>query len=127
MTPEIAIRTRLLTVTTSANDRIYPIRMPPTHDQVFPLIVYQRISAPRIYAQDGDALLPEPRIQLSCWDDDYDGVAQLRDEVVTALSGWRDESLGVQHCLIAFELDQWEEQSGLYKKMVDAQVGWKGY
>lgn len=126
MTPEELIRARLLAAGTSAQERIYPLRMPPTETQIFPLIVYQRISAPRQYVQNGDAQLTEPRVQLSIWDDTYDGMMVLSLQVIEALSGWKDATIGVGHCFLMFELNQWEEQSGLYKNMVDAQIGLEG-
>lgn len=126
MTPEELLRTRLIATGTSAGERIYPVRMPPKDKQTFPLLVYQRISAPRQYTHGGDARLTEPRIQYSAWAETYDEMVALTLEVVGALSGWKDASAGVGHCFVMFELNQWEEQSGLYKNMVDAQIGLEG-
>lgn len=109
-------------------NRIYPIRMPADNESlVFPLMVYKRISTPRIYVQDGDARLPEPRVQYSIWAKDNPSLVRAAEEVKDRLSGWKDEAAGIQYCFLMFELDQWEEQTGLFRKMLDAQVGWKGY
>lgn len=125
MSPEEALKTRLVTAATAAGSRIYPLRMP-QQDTTFPLIVYKRISGPRIYAQEGDTLLIEPRIQLNIWAAKFEVVYDLAIQVKSALSGWRDDSVGVQHCFLMFELDEWEEVTGLYRKMLDAQIGYKG-
>ena len=128
VSPEEAIRGRLITIGTTAQDRIYPLRLKqPISNNKFPAIVYQRISAPRQYTQDGDAKLPEPRIQLKLWCTEYEALEALAEEVRQALSGWRDDSVGVQHCFLMYEMDDWDEQSGLYWKMLDAQVGYKGF
>lgn len=125
--PENAVRDRLIAVGTNADDRIYPLRMPQINIQTkFPLVVYKRISGPRQYTQEGDSLLIEPRIQLNIWARTYDDMDATALQVKTALSGWRDDGVGVQHCFLVFELDEWEEVTGLYRKMVDAQVGYKG-
>jgi hypothetical protein len=123
--PETAIRNRLVSVGTAADERIYPLRMP-QQDTTFPLIVYSRISSPRQYTQEGDSLLIEPRVQLNLWTRTYEDMELLSLQVKGALSGWRDDSVGVQHCFLMFELDEWEEVTGLYRKMIDSQVGYKG-
>jgi hypothetical protein len=123
--PELAVKDRLVSIPTTAEDRIYPLRMP-QKDTTFPLIVYSRISSPRVYTQEGDSLLIEPRIQLNLWTRTYEDMDVLSLQVKGALTGWRDDSVGVQHCFLMFELDEWEEVTGLYRKMIDAQVGYKG-
>jgi len=108
--------------------RIYPMRMPINNQSLtFPLLVYKRISAPRMYVQDGDAKLPEPRVQYSIWAKDNTSLVTAAEEVKDRLSGWKNSAVGIQYCFIMFELDQWEEQTGLFRKMLDAQVGWKGH
>ena len=114
----------------SYGDRIYPLRMPSTNQTlVFPLLVYKRISAPRQFTQDtvpGTPTLVEPRVQYSIWAKTYQSLVVAQEEVIARLNGWKDSSVGIDHCLIMFELDQWEEQTGMVRKMLDAQVGWKG-
>lgn len=125
--PEKAVMNRLIAFPTNAADRIYPGRMPQQGIQdLFPLIVYKRISGPRQYTHEGDSLLIEPRIQLSIWAKTYTDVEDTTLQAKAALSGWRDDSVGVQHCFLVFELDEWEEVSGLYRMLFDAQVGYKG-
>lgn len=127
MSPEEACRQRIITFGTSATD-IVPLRLKqPILDNEFPIIVYQRISAPRQYTQDGDAKLPEPRIQFKIWSKTYTELETVAEELRQALSGWKDDSVGVQHCFVMYEMDDWEEQSGLFWKMLDAQVGYKGF
>jgi Fe2+ transport system protein FeoA len=124
-TLEEKCRARLLAFGTTAGSRIYPLRMP-QKDPIFPLIVYQRISGPRIYVQEGDSQLIEPRIQWSCWASSYDAMVVLSDQVKAAFSGWKDEVNGIHHSFVVFELDEWEETTGLYRKMLDSQIGYRG-
>jgi len=123
---EEALRVRLTTSNTSAQERIFPMRMPQDKSLEFPLIVYQRISAPRMYAHDGDAKLPYIRTQWSGWGKSYDEVVALMEEVKIAFSGYTNEAEGIQSCFLAFEFEDWDEQSGLFRRMVDTLVGYKG-
>ena len=125
-TLEEFVRERLLTGSPVYDDRVYPMRMPAINNPEFPLLTYKRISAPRQYTHDGYSL-SEPRIQISIWDKTYDGMIKASEEVKQRLNAWKDDSKGIQHCFLMFELDQWEEQTGLFKKMLDAQIGWKGH
>lgn len=126
-TLEEQLRARLATGNPSYGERIYPLRMPATNQTlVFPLLVYKRISAPRIYTQEGTSLA-NPRVQFSIWAKKNSELVTASEEVKARLDGWRDESAGIQSCFIAYELDQWEEQTGLFRKILDAQIGWKGY
>jgi hypothetical protein len=108
-------------------NRIYPLRMPAQAQELeFPLLVYKRISAPRIYTQQGDGSIVEPRVQYSIWSKSFRDLTKAGDDIKLRLSGYVNQAAGIQHCFLAFELDQWEEQTGLFRKMLDAQVGWKG-
>jgi len=124
MTPEEAVYARLIALATTAGDRLFPLRMPQP-PPVRPLIVYQRISAPRQYTQDGDTGLVEPRVQLTLWADKYTAMMVLYNEVRVGFSGHKDDAAGMQHTFLMFELEEWEEQSGMYRKMVDLQIGFK--
>ena len=124
-TLEETCRARLIAFGTDAGTRIYPLRMP-QQSPIFPLVVYQRISGPRIYVQEGDSQLIEPRIQWNCWARSYDGMVVLSGQVKAAFSGWKADVDGIQHSFITFELDEWEEATGLFRKMVDSQVGYRG-
>lgn len=129
-TLEEILRERLMTGSPSYAGRIYPLRMPSNNTSlVFPLMVYKRISAPRVYTQTEleAGTLVEPRVQYNIWAKKYEEMVVASQEIKARLSGWKDDSKGIMHCFIMFELDQWEEQTGLFKKMLDAQVGWKGY
>jgi len=109
-------------------NRIYPLRMPAQNQELeFPLVVYKRISAPRIYTQEGDGSIVEPRVQYSIWSQTYRDLVKAGEDIKRRLSGYVDNAAGIQHCFIMFELDQWEEQTGLFRKMLDAQAGWKGH
>jgi|SRR5688500_15817029 len=124
MTLEEKLRARLVTVGTDAGQRIYPLRMP--QPATFPLIVYQRISGPRIYTHDGDSQLIEPRVQFNCWAKTDAGKEALAYQVKAAFSGWSDKPNGIGHVFMTYELDEWEEVTGLHRKMLDAQVGYVG-
>lgn len=125
MALEDDMRARLVSISTTAGNRIYPLRMP-QQNTIFPLIVYKRISGPRIYTQEGDSELINPRIQWDCWAQTYDEMVVLSGQVKAAFSGWKNEAAGIQHSFLVFELDEWEEVTGLFRKMVDTQVGYKG-
>jgi hypothetical protein len=128
MSPEECVVQRLITVGTTAGTRIVPLRLKqPVSANAFPAIVFQRISSPRQYTQDGDAKLPEPRVQLKLWSKTYTELEALAEEVREALSGWKDDTLGIGHCFLMYEMDDFEEQSGLFWKVMDAQIGYKGF
>lgn len=122
---ENKMRARLVSVGTVAESRIYPLRMP-QQNTTFPLIVYQRISGPRIYTHEGDSGLIEPRIQWNCWAETDEDKEILSAQVKAAFSGWSDKPDGIDHVFLMYELDEWEEVTGLYRKMLDTQVGYKG-
>lgn len=123
---EEVLRMHLVTASTDAQERIFPLRMPQQTGLEFPLIVYQRISVPRQYTQDGDANLPKVRTQWSMWAKTYGSLTSLFEQVASALSGYTNEAEGIQSCFLGFELEEWEEQSGLFRRMLDTVVGYKG-
>lgn len=126
MTAETALYGKLIALNTDASDRVTPWKMLQENED-FPLILYRRVSGPRQYTQQGDAQLIEPRIQMTLVGRSYTELEALYLQVVAGLDGWVDESAGVQHCFLMFELDQNEEQTGLYRRILDAQIGMKGY
>jgi len=96
---------------------VHRLRIPP--DPSFPLVVYRRISTPELHV----SAYVEPRFQFDCWavtDTAADSVAHaLRD----ALEGFHG-LMGTTHvhAMVVNRLDDYEELSGLWRVILDAQL-----
>ncbi len=113
-----------------ADCRLYPSVMP--QNPTFPALVYQLVSGPRDYTQDGPDGVTTFRMQLVCYSPDHAQVVALRDAIEATLSGLYNQSFGspavkVQGCFIAAERDGFDPELGeagpaLYPKIIDLMV-----
>lgn len=128
MNLEEAMAQRLINAATIAGDRVTPMRH--RQDAIYPLVSYLRVSAPRAhYTHDtvpGDPTLASIRLQYSLWTKSYTDMLTLQNQVKNAFSGYRNEAENIQGCMLAYELDDWEEATGLFKKIIDVQVAYRG-
>lgn len=85
-------------------DRVYPLILPQGLT-TFPAIRFQRISTPRSQYRtlDGQANYASPRIQIDCWDVDYDGMLDLGEAVYGLLEGFHGTIDGLRIDAISTE------------------------
>ena len=65
--------------------RIYPLRLPQT--VTFPAVVYQRVSTVYIHTHGAAGVMPQARMQITCWADTIEGARALGVVVRQALDG----------------------------------------
>ena len=99
--------------------RVYPNVVP--QDVALPAIAYQRLSATRVYAHDGEAGYARARVQVTCMDDDFSGVKALVAAVQGALSGYRATVVGqkVFSSFMVNEFDTFTRVNGLHSVRCD--------
>lgn len=97
---------------TSVSNRVYATVAP---DVSPPYVVYFQVSGLRDYTHGGFSGLSRPRMQFSCYASTYKAAKDVAQEVIDALEGWT----GAQACFIQNEIDSYEEDTKLYKTMVD--------
>lgn len=107
------------------DDRIYPLRLPEGCD--LPAVAWQRISAQRTYTHDAfedTAAWVQCRVQFDCWGQTAEDAIAVGEAVVAALSGYEGTmgtaSLGA--VTVEFELDDYEPDTKLYRRLVDVFV-----
>lgn len=102
--------------------RVWPLVMP--QGGKLPAIVYQKVSDVRVYSHDGDSDLIRSRFQVSCYAKNYDDVKALEAQVVDALSGYADRTLGtpVEASFMDMAFDDYEPDVKIYRVMVDFKV-----
>lgn len=104
--------------------RIYPRVMP--QNPTLPLLVYNRISAPRVYSQSGDSGLVNSRYQFDVWAQNPDDVESLSDALITLLSGYTG-AMGTENVQASFvenDADGYDAETGLFRRSVDV-IFWK--
>lgn len=72
--------------------RVYPNELP--ESPTLPAVVYQVISAPRSYTQDGDAGVAMTRFQLHIHADTYADVRSVKNALLAAYSGTAAQAFG---------------------------------
>jgi hypothetical protein len=94
MTPEVAVRTRLVNdpaVSALVGTRIYPDRLP--QSTTFPAVVYTRASAtPEGLTQDSHVGPERPRLQLDAWGTSRASTDQVYLAIKAALHGYAWET-----------------------------------
>lgn len=117
--------------TLSVGTNVFPWRLP--KDVVLPAITYQIIPASgplRVHddAHDGsppvESLFQRSRVQWDCWAATYLGVEELGQELRHALHGFRGSMGGLEigSVHIDIELDSYEEDVGVYRRIMDGMV-----
>jgi len=92
----------------SCAGRVYP-RLP--QGVTFPAVRYQRISANRTQAIDGNVGVTEVTVQIDCMAETYSETKVLADEVRTLLHGYRGAwgALVCRHITLETENDFYEQ------------------
>jgi len=98
------------------NNRVYGATAPQSVAK--PYIVYHKLSPGREYSHDGFGGLARPRIQVSCYGQNYDNVKDVAEEVIATLEAWPGVD-SVDAAFIESEIDLYESDTGLYHCAVD--------
>jgi len=119
VTIEEALRQILIDARTAAEERIYPLRLPP--DPQLPAIAYARISTPRVRCLTGYSHLAMPRFQFTVWAVTYGEAKALVDEVITALDCYSGtvDSVVIQASHIDNEVSMIEPTTGFFGMPLD--------
>lgn len=99
--------------------RIYPERIP--QDATFPAIAYNIIDSPSYHSQSGKSNLKYPRIQISCWSDDYDNAlifGKLVDDLLDGFKGTVGSSR-IDGILQQNDITMYDNTSRNWRRMFD--------
>jgi len=108
--------------------RVYPLVLP--QGTALPAITFQRAGTMLRGRIGGPSVLSDRpglygvRIQLDCWARNYEGVINLADKVYSVLENYRGPMgrLTVQLTDPVLVIDQYEDDTGLYRRTVDVIV-----
>lgn len=102
--------------------RIYPRRWP--RNPVFPLVAYRRISTHRELTHSGPSDLADPRIQFDVVATDPDTADAVAEQLRLALHGYRGAmgDVPVGSVRVVNDLDDEHSDTGLYRRIVDAEI-----
>lgn len=109
-----------LTGTVAAGSRVYPLTFP--QNATFPLVTYQRISAPRESAFDRTVRAIQTRFQVDAWARSYSEMRQLAGQLVTKVLAFVGTAVNVMSVSIENERDTREPESGLFRTTFDVVV-----
>jgi hypothetical protein len=116
---------RALSANTALNaivsGRIYPVIL--KEGSTFPALTYQRISSPAETSLDGPSGLSNPRVQITCWADNFsgtNGALAVRNAVKAALAPSRSAS--IQATRLLDERQTFESDPELYRVDLDFEV-----
>jgi hypothetical protein len=103
-------------VSSIVSTRIYPLKLP--QNPTYEAISYQRISNT---GQDGTSTLRQSRWQINCWAAGYVDAQALATAVKDALEEYVaiSETPGINMARVVNELDDWDEESDVYRVMID--------
>ena len=103
-------------VSSIVSTRIYPLKLP--QNPTYEAISYQRISNT---GQDGTSTLRQSRWQINCWASTYGEAQALATAVKDALEEYVaiSETPGINMARVVNELDDWDEESDVYRVMID--------
>lgn len=104
---------------TDAGSRVWGMKAPAGTDT--PYIVFYVVSKEQLKAMDGYIGLKRPRVQVSCFGGTFQEAGELAEEVVEVLSDWGE----VSYALHENEVDQYDEDTGIYHIPVDFMIGHK--
>lgn len=117
-----------LSDTLSVTTRVYPKRAP--EGSVLPYVTFERVSAQRTYTHDPfDETLAwvRARVSLACVSTSMLASVELAEELVAALSGYQGEmeGLNVGKCDVINELDLYDPQTKVYRRVVDVLIDYE--
>lgn len=95
--------------------RCYRLRMP--DNPTMPALVLQRISSS---GQSGTSEVRTSRWQVSCWATTSAGAEALATQVRAALEEWSGGSSDIKMVVVVSELEDYDDDSELYRVIVDA-------
>jgi Protein of unknown function (DUF3168) len=98
--------------------RIYPLVIPQEETPVYPVLVYQRISADHIASLAGHSGLCNARVQIDCWGRSYADTRELAAVLDNAMTA-DDEDFSA---LVLSDLDDYEPETQLYRVSTDFSV-----
>lgn len=103
-------------------DRVYPRKMP--RSPAFPLVLYTRISTRRSVTHSGPDGLAEPRMQFDVYAQNPDSADAVAEQLRLAIHGFRGSmgDLAVGSALVVNEQDADDPETGLYRRILDAQI-----
>lgn len=124
---EVELRSFLIaspTIAGKVGQRIYPQTLP--QNPVYPAIVYDSVSKPRLREIRGPNGRALPRIRYSCWAATLIGAKELADDVRRRLDGYRGP-LGpwrIGSCQIEAETDLYDETVQKHRTLLDFRVSY---
>lgn len=118
----------------STSDRLYPLHLPQNAE--LPAHVFQIVSDDPVTTHDlaqehplyTGARYEQTRVQFSTWANTYDDADAASNELRAAITGargiWGDVS--VESVLPQISLDDFEPETGLYRRICDYTISWHG-
>lgn len=99
--------------------RIFPVIAP--QGTLRPYMTYQRITAKRVRSLGGPSGLANPRFQIDCWAEDYDGALDLGEKVRAAMDGFTGVmgTVTVGAVLLDSDRDDHEIETELFRRSMD--------
>lgn len=118
MSIETEIRTRLVTASTPAAGRIYPLVLP--QNPTLPAVTFSRVSGLRVHNLGGVSGRARPRISISSWASTYAGVQALAAAIRASLNGFKGTLATIAADIrIDNEIDLYEEEPKVYHIVQD--------
>lgn len=104
-------------------DKLYPVRLSPVSEM--PAGVYMQISANPVYSHQGNTQLVTDRFQLSFFHDKYNygELQELISKVKNRMDEF-DKEAGVQSCFFDDEVENFEEESEVFKVDLDYMISY---
>ena len=106
--------------------RVSPLRLP--ENPTYPVVTYQRISAPRIQSHTGPSGLAYPRFQFDCYATTYLRAKHVAEQVRLALDGYVGTMGGaagvpVSSSLIQSDRDDYDPTTRIWRISLDFIIG----
>lgn len=101
-------------ITDIVQNRISPVVIP--QSSALPALVYRRAGYDGAHTFTGAVKIPTVRIELTSWDDDYNGTKQLADELRKLLDGYSGQmgTMTAYFVQLTHEDDTYDTQLDLY-------------
>lgn len=123
---EYTVRAYMLadaTISGLIGTRYYPLKMPQV--PTLPLIVYTKVSGPRLHDMDGSSIA-EPRFQIDSWADTYVGAKALANAVRERLDSYTgpvgSPADTVHFAYLLNEQDLYDDESKYWRVSMDFEI-----
>lgn len=113
----MSIDTDLYQALATTGAHVYPVTFP--KDAVFPVLTYQRISAPREHAFDRTVGDVQARFQIDCWALNQDDARTTAVAVAAAVLAMAAGSVPLYSVTIENELDVHEPAQNVFRSMLE--------